>query len=696
MSLPISKPSLLSEDPGQALRAEQIRLIFDTQHFNLIATLAITAVVAATLMAVTEGYRVIGWCVLMLVCSAVRMAIFMRWRRDPRRLQRPDHWRKYLFIGSLIGGVGWGVGNFILFPGQSPEHQMLLVFITAGISAAAAISLAPDPLIAWSFLLPCILPMEFQIFVRTTDMGMSLGLLGLVYMGFLAAVIVRLHNYVKENVALRIAEREREHLQSTFSQALRSSQEKLQALFELSPLGCILMKASGELVEANQAFQRMLGYDGEDFDQFFNAGISASEFRDENRKRWYRLIESGGTDAFETQVVHSGGHRIPVSLHRMVIDTGDGQHYVWSIMEDITERKRHEEELQTLNTRLSLATQAGGIGVWELDLIDNSLVWDDRMWEIYGLVPGPGTSNSIAAELIHPDDWEYVKSSMNDAINDPYFERLVQEFRILRDDNEHWIRAAGLFQRDESGIARRIIGVAWDITELKRVARMKSEFVSSVSHELRTPLTSIRGSLGLVVSGAVGELPAAVKELIDIACRNSERLSLLINDLLDIEKIESGKMRLDLQRHVLRPLIEQAIESNQGYAQHLSVHLQAQVDTDNAVVVDANRFMQIMANLISNAVKFSNAGDTVEVMATDVGARVRIEVRDRGPGIPMEFRNRIFQRFSQADSSDTRMRGGSGLGLAITKTLVEKMHGEISFADRTGGGTIFFVELPYS
>lgn len=695
MSLTIPNSSS-SDDPNRALRVEQLRLIFDTQHFNLLATLAITVVVAATLIPVTEQSRVMWWCALMLAGSAIRMAILMGWHRDPTRFQQPGKWRAYLFISSLIGGLGWGIGNLILLPEQSPANQMLLVFITAGISSAAAMTLASDPLIAWSFLLPCVLPMELQLFLHPNGLGPGLGVLGFVYLGFLWAIIFRLHNYVKDNVAMRIAEREREQLQNAFSQALHSSQEKLQALFELSPLGCLLLRLNGELVEANQAFKRMLGYEDENFEQFFHTGISSPASLDEAHRRWHQLITSGGSDAFEAQFVHSDGRLIPVSLHRMVIDTGDGQNYVWSIVEDITERKQHEEELRALNTRLSLATQAGGIGVWELDLINNSLVWDKRMYEIYGVEWGSmPLSGEAAAGLIHPDDWESVTSSLMKAIYDSDAERYAQEFRlVLKDDNERWVRTAGLFQRDEDGIAQRIIGVAWDITELKRVARMKSEFVSSVSHELRTPLTSIRGSLGLISSGAVGELPGAVKELIDIAYKNSERLSLLINDILDIEKIESGKMRLDLQHYVLRPLIEQAVESNQGYAQHFSVQLQAQVDTGSAVAVDADRFMQVMANLISNAIKFSNSGDVVEVAAMSVPGRVRIEVRDRGIGIPLEFRERIFQRFSQADSSDTRMRGGSGLGLAITKTLVNKMQGQIGFFDREGGGTIFFVELP--
>ena len=688
--------SASSEDLKQSLRVEQLRLIFDTQPFNIAASLVIAAIVAANLLPVTDSLRVLLWFGVMLVGNAVRAAIAIGWRRDPKRLYRTLYWWRYLSAASLIGGAGWGLGNFLLFPAQSPQQQMLLVFITCGISSAAAVSLAADRRIAWSFLIPCTLPLEWQLYTYSNGFGASLSAMGLVYLIFMSGVINSLHNNIKDNIMLRFTERERERLQNEFAQALHSSQEKLQALFELSPLGCLLTRSDGSFIEANQALLRMLGYSGTGFERFFSASLSSPASRDENRRRWRQLIQQGGTDALECEIVRQDGSLMPASVHRMVLDTSDGQKLVWSIVEDITERKQQGEQLQALNTRFSLATQAGNIGIWEVDLENNAALWDERMCEIYGIEPVSGPIPAeFAASLVHPDDWSRSRVAFSVAMNDATIDHHVFEYRVILDEgSERWIRLAGLFQRDEMGLLQRIIGVAWDITEIKRMERMKSEFVSTVSHELRTPLTSIRGSLGLATSGVVGEIPVAAQELIDIAYKNSERLSFLINDILDIEKIESGKMRIDLQSQTLRPLMQQVVAANNGFAQSFSVYLVLSVDTDAAVVIDANRFMQVMANLISNAVKFSSIDDSVEIVAMDTRTGVRIEVRDRGPGIPTDFHERIFQRFSQADSSDTRARGGSGLGLAITKALVEKMHGEIGFAARAGGGTVFFVELP--
>ncbi len=235
-----------------------------------------------------------------------------------------------------------------------------------------------------------------------------------------------------------------------------------------------------------------------------------------------------------------------------------------------------------------------------------------------------------------------------------------------------------------------------DISERQRAERLKREFVSTVSHELRTPLTSIKGALGLLSGGAFGTMPDAVRQLLDIAVKNSDRLTLLINDLLDMEKIAAGNMRFDMQPHALQPLLQQALESNRGYAQQYQARLVLRDDAPGVHVrVDGDRFLQVMANLLSNAIKFSPPGGEVEVRMVARGRKaVRIMVTDQGPGVPEDFRQQLFGRFTQADSSDTRPKGGTGLGLAITRELVERMGGRIALADHEGSGACFYVELP--
>lgn len=245
------------------------------------------------------------------------------------------------------------------------------------------------------------------------------------------------------------------------------------------------------------------------------------------------------------------------------------------------------------------------------------------------------------------------------------------------------------------GETPRFVAIVRDISERKRIDRMKNEFVSTVSHELRTPLTSITGSLGLVAGGALGEMPAQARDMIAIAYRNSQRLACLINDLLDMEKLVAGKMRFDMQPQALLPLIEQALEANRSYGADRQVLLRlTSVVPQARVNVDSQRLLQVMANLLSNAIKYSNSGDTVEVAMSEQGAMARITVIDHGPGVPAAFRPRIFQKFSQADASDSRQRGGTGLGLAITRELVERMGGTIGFHSEEGKGAAFFFDFP--
>ncbi len=222
---------------------------------------------------------------------------------------------------------------------------------------------------------------------------------------------------------------------------------------------------------------------------------------------------------------------------------------------------------------------------------------------------------------------------------------------------------------------------------------IKSEFISLVSHELRTPLTSIHGSLGLIAGAMSGDIPPAVAKLVDIAHKNSERLIRLVNDILDIDRIDSGRMHFDLRHEALQPLLAHAVESNQAYAAKFGVSFVLEPGPEVWINVDSSRLTQVIANLLSNAAKFSPPGGEVHVTVTVADGRVRIRVIDQGAGIRPDFRDRIFTKFSQSDRAIERKTGGAGLGLYISKQLVEYMDGRIGFDSEPGHGATFWVEL---
>ncbi len=237
-------------------------------------------------------------------------------------------------------------------------------------------------------------------------------------------------------------------------------------------------------------------------------------------------------------------------------------------------------------------------------------------------------------------------------------------------------------------------GILRDITERKRVDQAKAEFISTVSHELRTPLTSIKGSLGLIHSGELGQLPDQLQSMLDIAYKNTDRLVLLINDILDIEKITAGKLAFDMQAMDVTALLDGAIEANKGYAdKHDVTFVRTSSDEPLSVKADSHRLMQILSNLMSNAAKFSPKGGEISISAMRCNNMIRIAVKDNGQGIPEAFRGKIFDKFSQADSSDTRQKGGTGLGLSITKAFVEKHGSELKFNTKMGAGTTFYFDI---
>jgi signal transduction histidine kinase len=233
------------------------------------------------------------------------------------------------------------------------------------------------------------------------------------------------------------------------------------------------------------------------------------------------------------------------------------------------------------------------------------------------------------------------------------------------------------------------------LDERRRVEQLKNDFISTVSHELRTPLTSIHGALGLIGARYAQALPPEAGQLLDVARRNSLRLVRLVNDILDLQKIESGLLSFALQPLELGVHIRQAVEATEPYAARYGATIAVRETPANAwLQADPDRLMQVMTNLLSNAAKFAPSGTSVTVSATRCQGMLRIEVNDRGPGIPEAFRARVFERFAQADSSSTREREGSGLGLNISKAIVEKMGGRIGFDTEFSAGTTFFVELP--
>ncbi|WP_198949453.1 GAF domain-containing protein [Halovibrio salipaludis] len=370
----------------------------------------------------------------------------------------------------------------------------------------------------------------------------------------------------------------------------------------------------------------------------------------------------------------------------------DGSVLWHGFLGDIHQRKQAELALESSEARLRGLFEFSPIGIALNDLETG------RFLELNDALLAPtGYTREEFPQLTHweltpieyePRERKALETLRTTGRYGPY----EKEF-IRKDGSRYPVRLQGMQIRDANG-KPLIWSLIEDITESKQIENMKNQFIATVSHELRTPLTAIMGSLKLVNSGTAGQLPEKAGNLLTIAQRNSERLAQLINDLLDMEKLVSGKLRISTRIERLNPIIDEALEANRELGTERGITLAYQACTANfAVDVDRDRLIQALSNLLSNAIKFSPDHSSVEIRCSCDDQLIAIHVQDRGPGVPQEFEYNLFDRFAQAEASN-RKKPGTGLGLAITRELVEQMGGSIHYQAREGGGATFTIVLP--
>jgi PAS domain S-box-containing protein len=396
--------------------------------------------------------------------------------------------------------------------------------------------------------------------------------------------------------------------------------------------------------------------------------------------------------AYQLGKAFSSAYGLRSAYQRLSADNADTQVQLGEQLDSLLEAHR---EVQAFGRKLALFSERAPIAVFEVDPRATILDMNPAAENLFGYAAPEMVGRNCISMLLNPDDRESTDKWWADFVAQGRPATVVAERSLRRDGLElacEWTMTPLV---DDDNQIVSVILQGRDITQQRAAERMRSEFTSTLSHELRTPLTSIIGSLQLLRAGALGEVSKEQDEMVEIAEKNSQRLLDLINEVLDIEKIESGQLTLVPEPMALDALLGESLRLNQGYADRFRANLALHGEVPQVVVrADRKRLMQVMTNLLSNAAKFSPPNSAVDVTVAQKDAVVRVEVSDRGPGIPEAFRGRIFGRFAQADSADSRVKGGTGLGLAICKRLVEMMQGRVGFEDREGGGTTFFFELP--
>jgi len=517
------------------------------------------------------------------------------------------------------------------------------------------------------------------------------------YLATLTPLALALPVIYLTHLAFEPADRLQQALRISESEA-HKAQAMLRDAIEGFPGGFVLFDADDRLVLCNQQHRDM--YAG--IADLIVPGISFAELAHAVAER--NVVRGTGLPEkyAEERLLHRQQRSPP--LEQQMTDgrwilvneqgTENGQTVV--VRTDITQFKRASDALRESEERFFRVFQSSPTMICIIDAKSHRFSDVNESWlKVFGFE----RDEVIGRTSIETGLW-----------TDPHQHQILLD--ILRDEG----RVSGFVQQSRipngqlidciiSGETLELDGrphylfVTEDVFERKRVDRLKNEFIATVSHEIRTPLTSISGSLSLLTGGAGGEIPESSQRLLTIAETNSDRLVRLGNDILDLEKIESGEMMFRNQTVELNTVAERALKINQAYGDQYGVRFKLTHQECGAMVnADRDRLDQVFSNLLSNAAKFSpRDGDVeVEVTVSRHNGMIRTTVTDHGPGIPEEFRDCIFEKFTQADTSDARHIKGTGLGLNIVKQIVEQTDGIVGREPNSSKGTTFYFDLPDS
>lgn len=473
--------------------------------------------------------------------------------------------------------------------------------------------------------------------------------------------------------------------------ALRESEERFRDLFENASDLIQAVAPDGRFLYVNPAWLDALGYSEAEVSRLTLAEIIAPESLEHCMEMLDRVARGAGAGLVEAVFIARGGARIHVEGRVSARIEGGRLVHTRAIFRDVTEPWRAEQALRASEERYRSLVEVAGDIIYRADP-EGRFTYVNPVGERVTGRPAAELVGLHFLDLIRPEAREaarlFYQRQFRERISNTYY-----EFPITAPGGgELWLGQNVHALLDGDCVAG-FQAVARDITAKHEIERMKDEFVSVAGHELRTPLTSMRGSLELLGSGVLGDVPERARPMLEMAMRNTDRLVRLVNDLLDVERLSSGKVEFEFAGCSADVLVRETFDNLRALAGAAEVALASEAEPVR-LRVDADRIVQVLVNLVSNAVKYSDRGSRVVVRASARGREVWFEVEDRGRGIPADKLLDVFGRFQQVDRADARVKGGSGLGLAIARSIVEQHGGEIGVRSVFGEGSTFWFTLP--
>jgi PAS domain S-box-containing protein len=475
-------------------------------------------------------------------------------------------------------------------------------------------------------------------------------------------------------------------LQTVRSRERARSEAQLRGIVQAATDGIMTVDRQGRITSVNRAAQMMFGYTAQELLARELARIVPEPAEPPAEATAALGQRTTGAQRREQEGVRKDGSRFPLEMSVSVVKT-EHDHFFAVVVRDITDRKRAYEMRFQLASIVESSDDA--IIGWTTDLTIGS--WNPGAERLYGYGAGEAIGQPFTL-LVPPERREEVNRFMEPLARGEHLAnhettRRTKDGRLI--DVSLTISAT----RDETGRITGYSTIARDITERKAIERLKDEFIATVSHELRTPLTAIKGHLELVLDGEAGPVTDVARRFLDIASQNTDRLGTLINDLLDVEKLEAGKMQIRRDPVDVAAVLREVAATFRLEAERKGLAFRDEIPDRLVAAGDRDRLIQVFANLVSNAIKYTPRGE-VGIRAGRVDGRLEVVVHDTGIGMSLDDQGHLFTRFFRSSDPAVRDAGGTGLGLVIARAIVDRHGGSIGVESQRGQGTRFRVVLP--